>query len=47
MGSPVYIDKLPKIDKEKFLVKKDGISSLLNDLTTKLEFSYIPIIHWK
>ena len=43
MGSPVYIDKLPKIDKEKFLVSKDGIVITLTDLTTKLEFSYIPL----
>ena len=43
MGSPVYIDRLPEIDKEKFHVSKRGLVITLIDLTTKLEFSFIPL----
>ena len=43
MGSPVYIDKIPQIDKEKFFYSKDGIVITLIDITTKLEFSFIPL----
>ncbi len=43
MGSPVYIDKIDRLNESKYSIEKDGLVVTLDELDSDLEFSFIPL----
>ncbi len=43
MGSPMYVDKIDRLNESKYLIKKDGLVVTLDELDSDLEFSFIPL----
>ena len=43
MGSPMYVDKIDRLNKSKYSIEKDGLVVTLDELDSDLEFSFIPL----
>lgn len=43
MGSPMYVDKIDRLNESKYSIEKDGLVVKLNELDSDLEFSFIPL----
>ena len=43
MGSPMYVDKIDRLNESKFSIEKDGLVVTLDELDSDLEFSFIPL----
>lgn len=43
MGSPMYVDKIDRLNESKYSIEKDGLVVTLDELDSDLEFSFIPI----
>ena len=43
MGSPMYVDKIDRLNKSKYSIEKDGLVVTLDELESDLEFSFIPL----
>ena len=43
MGSPMYVDKIDRLNKSKYSIEKDGLVITLDELDSDLEFSFIPL----
>ena len=43
MGSPMYVDKIDRLNESKYLIEKDGLVVKLDELDSDLEFSFIPL----
>ena len=43
MGSPMYIDKIDRLNESKYSIEKDGLVVTLDELDSDLEFSFIPL----
>ena len=43
MGSPMYVDKIDRLNESKYSIEKDGLVVTLDELDSDLEFSFIPL----
>jgi len=43
MGSPMYVDKIDRLNESKYSIEKDGLVVTLEELDSDLEFSFIPL----
>ena len=43
MGSPIYVDKIDRLNESKYSIEKDGLVVTLDELDSDLEFSFIPL----
>ena len=43
MGSPMYIDKIDRLNESKYSIEKDGLVITLDELDSDLKFSFIPL----
>ena len=43
MGSPMYLDKIDRLNESKYSIEKDGLVVTLDELDSDLEFSFIPL----
>ena len=43
MGSPMYVDKIDRLNESKYSIEKDGLVLMLDELDSDLEFSFIPL----
>ena len=43
MGSPMYVDKIDRLNESKYSIEKDDLVVKLNELDSDLEFSFIPL----
>ena len=43
MGSPMYVDKIDRLNESKYSIDKDGLVVTLDELDSDLEFSFIPL----
>ena len=43
MGSPMYVDKIDRLNENKYSIEKDGLVVTLDELDSDLEFSFIPL----
>jgi len=43
MGSPMYVDKIDRLNESKYSIEKDGLVVKLDELDSDLEFSFIPL----
>ena len=43
MGSPMYVDKIDRLNESKYSIEKDGLVVTLDELDSNLEFSFIPL----
>ena len=43
MGSPMYVDKIDRLNESKYLIEKDGLVVTLDEIDSDLEFSFIPL----
>ena len=43
MGSPMYVDKIDRLNESKYSIEKDGLVVTLDELESDLEFSFIPL----
>ena len=43
MGSPVYVDKIDRLNESKYSIEKDGLVVTLDELDSDLKFSFIPL----
>ena len=43
MGSPMYVDKIDRLNESKYSIEKDGLVVMLDELDSDLEFSFIPL----
>ena len=43
MGSPVYVDKIDRLNESKYSIEKDGLVVTLVELDSDLKFSFIPL----
>ena len=43
MGSPMYVDKIDRLNESKYSIEKDGLVVTLDELGSDLEFSFIPL----
>ena len=43
MGSPMYVDKIDRLNESKYSIDKDGLVVTLEELDSDLEFSFIPL----
>ena len=43
MGSPMYVDKIDRLNKSKYSIEKDGLVVTLDELDSDLNFSFIPL----
>ena len=43
MGSPMYVDKIGRLNESKYSIEKDGLVVTLDELDSDLEFSFIPL----
>ena len=43
MGSPMYVDKIDRLNESKYSIEKDGLVVTLDELDSDLNFSFIPL----
>ena len=43
MGSPMYVDKIDRLNESKYSIEKDGLVVTLDELDSDLEFSFMPL----
>ena len=43
MGSPMYVDKIDRLNESKYSIEKDGLVVTLDELDSDLKFSFIPL----
>ena len=43
MGSPMYVDKIDRLNESKYSIEKDGLVVKVDELDSDLEFSFIPL----
>ena len=43
MGSPMYVDKIDRLNESKYSIEKDGLVVTLEELDSDLKFSFIPL----
>ena len=43
MGSPMYVDKIDRLNESKYSIEKDGLVVTLDELGSHLKFSFIPL----
>ena len=43
MGSPTYVDKIDRLDENKYSIEKDGLVVILDELDSDLKFSFVPL----
>ena len=43
MGSPMYVDKIDRLNESKYSIEKDGLVITLDELDSDLKFSFIPL----
>ena len=43
MGSPMYVDKIDRLNESKYSIEKDGLVVTLDELDSDLVFSFIPL----
>lgn len=43
MGSPMYVDKIDRLNESKYSIEKDGLVVTLDELDSDLEFSFITL----
>ena len=43
MGSPMYVDKIDRLNERKYSIEKDGLVVTLDELDSDLKFSFIPL----
>ena len=43
MVSPMYVDKIDRLNESKYSIEKDGLVVTLDELDSDLEFSFIPL----
>ena len=43
MGSPMYVDKIDRLNESKYSIEKDGLVVTLDEIDSDLEFSFIPL----
>ena len=43
MGSPMYVDKIDRLNENKYSIEKDGLVVMLDELDSDLKFSFIPL----
>ena len=43
MGSPMYVDKIDRLNESKYSIEKDGLVVMLDELDSDLKFSFIPL----
>ncbi len=43
MGSPMYVDKIVRLNENKYSIEKDGLVVMLDELDSDLKFSFIPL----
>ena len=43
MGSPMYVDKIDRLNESKYSIEKDGLVVTLDELESDLECSFIPL----
>ena len=43
MGSPMYVDKIDRLNESKYSIEKDGLVVKLDELDSDLKFSFIPL----
>ena len=43
MGSPIYVDKIDRLNESKYSIEKDGLVVTLDELDSDLEFSFMPL----
>ena len=43
MGSPMYVDKIDRLNESKYSIENDGLVVTLDELDSDLKFSFIPL----
>ena len=43
MGSPMYVDKIDRLNESKYSIEKDGLVVTVDELDSDLEFSFMPL----
>ena len=43
MGSPMYVDKIDRLNESKYSIERNGLVVTLDELDSDLEFSFIPL----